>query len=87
MLVNALASGKPVIISELKTNFIDVNAEEVGTTVRLQDPDGGKKTIMILDSNPELLDQYLENALFLAKRKYDCHNFVKEFSKYFKEFA
>lgn len=40
MLVNALASGKPVIISDLKTNFIDVNAEEVGTNVKLQDPDG-----------------------------------------------
>lgn len=87
MLVEALASGKPVIISDLKTNFIDVKAEGVGTTVKLQDSDGWKKTIKNLESNPDLLDEYSENALLLAKRKFNCHNFVYEISKYFEEFA
>lgn len=87
VLVEALASGKPVIISDLKTNFIDVKAEEVGTTVKLQDSDGWKKTIKNLESNPDLLDAYSENALLLAKRKFNSHNFANEISKYFEEFA
>lgn len=83
VLVESLASGKPILISDLVTNFIDVKQEKVGITTKLHDSGSWKEALLKLENTPELLDLYSQNALDLSKSKYNMSQFAAEISVYF----
>lgn len=76
VLVEALAMGKPIIITEADTNYIDVKKEGVGLTVKRHDVDGWINAINFLVDNPQKVKSMGENAYLLAKSKYNDQSFA-----------
>ncbi|RHL40631.1 glycosyltransferase [Bacteroides xylanisolvens] len=76
VLVEALAMGKPIIITEADTNYIDVEKEGVGLTVKRHDVDGWINAINFLVDNPQKVKSMGENAYLLAKSKYNDQSFA-----------
>lgn len=77
VLVEALAMGKPIIITEADTNYIDVNKEGCGLTVKRHDADGWVCAIEYLMSHPEETRRMGERSYQLAITKYNDADFVK----------
>lgn len=76
VLVEALAMGKPIIITEADTNYIDVEKEGVGLMVKRHDVDGWINAINFLVDNPQKVKSMGENAYLLAKSKYNDKSFA-----------
>lgn len=76
VLVEALAMGKPIVITEADTNYIDVEKEGCGLTVKRHDVDGWVEAIRFLIENPIKAKEMGEKAYQLAKTKYNDELFV-----------
>ena len=76
VLVEALAMGKPIVITEADTNYIDVEKEGVGLTVKRHDVDGWINAIDFLVDNPQKVKSMGDNAYLLAKSKYNDQSFA-----------
>lgn len=71
VLVEALAVGKPIIITDFDTNYIDVEKEGVGLKVKQGDIDGWTSAIKYLSSNPQLVQEMGIKARLLAENKFN----------------
>lgn len=82
VLVEALAMGKPIVITEAETNYIDVEKEECGLTVKRHDVEGWMNAINYLLQHPEERKRMGERSFQLAKEKYNdelfSHNILKQ---------
>lgn len=89
VLVEALAMGKPIIITEADTNYIDVEKEGCGLTVKLHDVDGWVDVINFLMSNPAKVKEMGEKAYQLALTKYNdelfTENLLRQMETMFKD--
>lgn len=81
VLVEALAMGKPIIITAADTNLINVEEEEVGMTVASHDVDGWVKAIRFLLEHPERARKMGENSYRLAMTRYNDEKFVDKLLK------
>ena len=81
VLVEALAMGKPIIITAAETNLIDVEDEDVGMTVASHDVEGWVKTIRFLLEHPERVREMGENSYRLAMTRYNDEKFVDKLIK------
>lgn len=86
VLVEALAMGKPIVITEADTNYIDVEKEECGLTVKRHDVTGWMCAINFLMENPEKAKEMGEKAYQLAKGKYNDELFVSNLLEQMKQF-
>ncbi len=76
VLVEAMAMGKPIIITAANTNYIDVEKEGVGLTVKSHDVEGWINAILYLSSHPDEAKKMGERSYQLALKKYNDSNFV-----------
>ena len=76
VLIEALAVGKPLIVSDFETNYIDVEKEGVGIKIKNNSIDEWKKAILFLIKNPDVVKEMGENAKKLAIEKYNYINFT-----------
>lgn len=76
VLVEALAMGKPVIVTEAETNYIDVEKEGCGITVKRHDVEGWISAVKYLRENPDKVKEMGEKAYLLARDKYNDKLFV-----------
>lgn len=83
VLVEALAMGKPIIVTDLDTNYINVEKEKVGLSVKENTPEGWANAINYLLDNPLVVKQMGINAYNLAKSKYNLERFEHNISEYF----
>lgn len=87
VLVEALAMGKPIVITEAETNFIDVEKEGCGLTVKRHDVEGWVNAINYLLQHPEERKRMGERSFQLAKEKYNdeqfSHNVLKQIEEMF----
>ncbi|WP_295962265.1 glycosyltransferase [uncultured Alistipes sp.] len=77
VLVEAIAMGRPVIITKAETNFIDVEKEGVGMSVEPGDVQGWIKAISYLENHPEELEAMSSRAYRLARKYYNDDNFTR----------
>lgn len=77
VLVEALAMGKPIIITEADTNYIDVEKEGCGLTVKSHDVQDWVRVLSFILTHPTERRQMGERSYMLAKKKYNDDNFVK----------
>ena len=86
--VEALACGKPILISDLPTNFLDVEEEQIGYKVALHDINGWIGAIQHMEqlSMPEL-DTMGTNAKKIAEMRYNYKHFTEIVAKYIKDLA
>jgi glycosyltransferase involved in cell wall biosynthesis len=77
VLVESLACGKPILISDLETNFIDVEKEQVGLKVRMHDVDDWVRAVNYLEEHSERLETMSQNAYRLAKEQYNYELFTE----------
>ncbi|GGF81832.1 glycosyltransferase [Wenyingzhuangia marina] len=75
VLVEALACGKPVLISDLPTDFVDVENEIIGRKVKMHDVNDWISQIEYMEKNPEKVTKMEENSLKLAQEKYNYELF------------
>lgn len=83
VLIEALAMGKPIIVTDLDTNYINVEKEKVGLSVKENTPEGWANAINYLLDNPLVVKQMGINAYNLAKSKYNLERFEHNISEYF----
>lgn len=85
VLVEALAMGKPIVITEAATNYIDVEKEGCGITVKRHDVDGWINAIKYLSVHPDKAKEMGEKAYLLAKNKYNdklfAHNILRQMNE------
>lgn len=88
VLVEALAMGKPIVITDADTNYIDVEKEGCGLTVKRHDVDGWVEAIRFLKENPIKAKEMGKKAYQLAKTKYNdelfADNILKQMKMMFK---
>ena len=65
--VEALACGKPILISDTGNTFLDVEAEEIGLKVKMLDVNDWIRKIFFFEKNPNTLESMSENAFKAAK--------------------
>lgn len=76
VLVEALAMGKPIIITQADTNYIDVEREGCGMTIKPHDVEDWIRVITYLINNPNEVERMGKRSYQLAKEKYNDRNFV-----------
>lgn len=81
--VEAIAAGRPVLISDFETNFVDVNIEKTGIKVAVRNAADWRQKLQYLEANPDVLDEYGKNAFLLANQKFNLKNLAKELGTYF----
>lgn len=74
VMVEALAMGKPIIISKIDTNYIDVEKEGVGLTVDIGDVYGWQNALYWMKSHPDQVKEMGRKSLLLAN-KYNVRKF------------
>ncbi len=84
-LLDALAMGKPVIMTENDYIDLDVNIAKIGFTVAEEDINGWVENVDYLLSNPQLGIEFGDNALKLHKEKYNMEQFGKNINRVFQE--
>lgn len=72
----ALACGKPVIISDLNTNFLDVEKEDIGIKVKMHDVSGWLTAIDYAEKHPDQLREMGDRAYYIAKTQYNYELFT-----------
>lgn len=77
VLVEALAMGKPIVITDAETNYIDVEKGECGIVVNSHDVNGWINAIRYLKSHPHEANEMGQKSYRLAIEKYNDTNFVK----------
>lgn len=77
VLVEALAMGKPIIITEAETNYIDVEKEGCGLTVKAHDVQDWVRVLTFIFTHIDERKKMGERSYLLAKEKYNDCNFVK----------
>lgn len=77
VLVEALAMGRPVIITKSATNYIDVEKEGIGLTVEQGDVNGWINAVTYLENHPEELKAMSLRAYEFAVKHYNDDNFSK----------
>jgi glycosyltransferase involved in cell wall biosynthesis len=75
VIVEALAMGKPVIITDFLVNYIDVEKEGIGFKIKPGDVNGWKKAIQWLLEHPSERTEMGKRSLALAKKKFNYENF------------
>lgn len=71
VLVEAMAMGKPIIITAANTNYIDVEKEGIGLTVKRHDVEGWINAVLYLSSHPDEAKKMGEKSYQLALEKYN----------------
>lgn len=87
VLVESLACGKPIIVSDLNTNFIDVEKESVGIKAKMHNIDSWVDAINYAESNPEKLKEMGEQAYNIAKDRYNYDLFTDNVVNYIHQLA
>jgi glycosyltransferase involved in cell wall biosynthesis len=77
-IVEALALGKPIIVSENEYHSIDVEKCGVGLKIRSFEPEEWKRAINYLSSHEMVVNEMSKKALKLAKEKYNIEVCAKE---------
>jgi glycosyltransferase involved in cell wall biosynthesis len=85
VLVEALACGKPILISDLPTDFVDVEKEIIGRKVKMHDVQDWIAQIEYMEQHPDKVKEMGENALKLAKEQYNYNLFTDNVVKNFKK--
>ena len=85
VLVEALAMGKPIVITETETNYINVEKEGCGLVVKRHDVDGWVNAINFLLQHPEERKRMGERSFRLAIEEYNdeqfSHNILKQMAE------
>lgn len=84
-LLDALAMGKPVVITENDYIDIDVEKERIGFIVPEDDVNAWVIKVKYLLKNPETCLEFGENALKLQKEKYNMEIFGEHLNSVFEE--
>ena len=71
VLVEALAMGKPIIITSADTNYIDVEKEGCGMTVKPHDEDDWVRVLTYMEKHPDELHKMGQKSYELAMKKYN----------------
>lgn len=77
VLVEALAMGKPILITRLDTNLIDVEKEGCGLMVNMNDPEDWANKILYLMNHPETVKKMSERSLYLSQNMYNSNLFAE----------
>ena len=85
VLVEALAMGKPILITRMNTNLIDVEKEGCGFMVNRKDPQDWAEKLTFLQNNPHVVKKMSENALHLAKTRFNSKLFAETIYSQMKE--
>ncbi|MFT3844272.1 MAG: glycosyltransferase [Lacibacter sp.] len=78
VLIEALAAGKPVIITDFDTNYIDVEKEGIGLKVKVRDVNGWTDAITYLTNNPDIVTEMSLKAKLLANTKFNYSIFTNK---------
>lgn len=84
VLIEALAMGKPLIVTDSETNYIDVEKEQVGIKVKRHDVEGWRKALSYLAENPDVRKKMGYNARKLAENRLNLRNFMNNVYNEFK---
>jgi len=76
VLVEALAMGKPIIITEADTNFIDVEKENCGLTVKSHDANSWVEALTFMMEHPTEVEKMGQRSYELAIDTYNDAKFV-----------
>jgi glycosyltransferase involved in cell wall biosynthesis len=85
VIVEALAMGKPIIITDFPINYIDVEKEKIGFKIKPGDVNGWSNAIQWLLEHPLEGEEMGKRALQLAKEKYNYELFCIKILKTLKE--
>lgn len=73
-MVEALALGKPILVTDNPYHPIDVEKEKVGIKIKADDNEGWNKAIKYLLSHPDKAKEMGENARKLAEKHFNTNN-------------
>jgi len=82
--VEALACGKPILISDQKTNYLNVELERVGKKVKMHSADDWVEKIRILEDDPKETSAMGERAYLIAKNRYNYKLFSDNIASCFR---
>ncbi|MDD3252112.1 MAG: glycosyltransferase family 4 protein [Lachnospiraceae bacterium] len=74
--VEALACGKPIVVSDLNTNFLDVEKEGIGIKAKMHDADSWIKIIRYVEDHSEELEKMSKKAFEIAQNRYNYELFT-----------
>lgn len=75
VLIEAMAAGKPIVITDFDTNYIDVEKEGVGLKVKAKDVNGWLDAVTFLINNPDIVNKMSTKAKQLAIKKFNYTKF------------
>ena len=86
VLVEALACGKPILVSDLKTNFIDVEQEKIGYKVPMHNVDEWRSAVERLEhlEDNQLLEMQ-NNSKKIAEDRYNYRHFTEVVVSYIRK--
>ena len=83
--VEALACGKPIIVTDLKSNFLDVEKENIGLKVKINSAEDWCDKINYIENNLEILEAMGKNSYEIAKNRYNYELFTDNVVKALRE--
>jgi glycosyltransferase involved in cell wall biosynthesis len=86
VMLESIAMGKPLLVTNNKAFFFDVEKEKVGYKIDFGDIQGWKQAIEYLCSHPDEVKEMGERALYLARKKYNYNLFAQNISDQIKDF-
>lgn len=85
-ILEALAMGKPIVLTDIATNYIDVEKEGVGMKVGIHDIDGWIKAISYIETHPNEAKEMGVKALQLAQQLYNYELFCENLLSHINDF-
>ena len=85
-LLDAMALGKPVVMTRNECISIDIEQEGIGTWIDVGDEEGWRQAISRLLSDPALADNMGQRALLLAQGRYHINTFAAQLDSALRRF-
>jgi glycosyltransferase involved in cell wall biosynthesis len=86
-LIEPMACGKPIIVSDLPVLTEITNKNAAGITIATADSQSLAKCLIDLINNPQQLKKMGEEALSFIQENFDIRKNVKEYEKIYKRLA
>lgn len=74
--VEAMACGKPIIVSDINTNFLDVEKEGIGLKAKMHSSQSWSKVIQYAANHPEQMKEMGKKAYKIAVSRYNYELFT-----------
>ncbi len=78
VIVESVAAGVPIIISSMLSNYLDVDDNRIGVSVKTNTKEEWIECINRMELDGDILDSFSKNAINIAETRYNYHDYCEK---------